>query len=148
MIALLQRVTQASVEVEGDTIAAIELGVLALIGIVQGDGQAAADRLLQRVLDFRLFAEQNGRMGRSLREVDGALLLVPQFTLAAATDRGNRPSFSPAAAPAQAALLFDYVVAQAQAAHPRVAAGRFGAHMKLALINDGPVTFWLQSAES
>jgi len=147
MIALLQRVSEARVHVEGDTVGAIGEGVLALIGIERGDGPASAERLLQRLLDFRLFADAAGRMALSLRETRGGLLLVPQFTLAAETDRGNRPSFSAAAPGGDARVLFDHLLDKARAAHSPTAAGRFGAHMRVALINDGPVTFWLQSSE-
>jgi D-aminoacyl-tRNA deacylase len=145
MIALIQRVTQASVQVDGRNIAAIEHGLLALIGIVRGDARASADRLLERMLDYRLFADGNARMALSLRDVGGGLLLVPQFTLAADTGRGNRASFSTAAEPAEAKLLFDHLLREARAAHEPVAAGQFGAYMQLSSINDGPVTFWLQT---
>jgi D-tyrosyl-tRNA(Tyr) deacylase len=145
MIALLQRVTAASVRLEGHTIGAIEGGLLALIGVVRGDDTARADRLLQRVLEYRVFADAAGRMNLSLRQVGGGLLLIPQFTLAADTDSGNRASFTRAAAPAEAADLFAYLLAQARAAHAPVAAGRFGAHMQVSLINDGPVTYWLET---
>jgi D-aminoacyl-tRNA deacylase len=146
MIALIQRVTQASVCVDGRNIAAIEHGLLALIGIVRDDSQASAERLLRRVLDYRVFADGNGRMGLCLRELGGGLLLVPQFTLAADTGRGNSASFSPAAEPAVAERLFDYLLSRARATHQPVAAGQFGAHMQVSLVNDGPVTFWLQSS--
>jgi D-tyrosyl-tRNA(Tyr) deacylase len=147
MIALIQRVTQASVRVDGRNIAAIEHGLLALIGIVRDDSQASAERLLRRLLDYRVFADANGRMGLCLRELrGGGLLLVPQFTLAADTARGNRASFSPAAEPALAERLFDHLLSRARATHEPVAAGQFGAHMQLSLVNDGPVTFWLQSS--
>jgi D-tyrosyl-tRNA(Tyr) deacylase len=147
MIALIQRVTEASVRVDGSTIAVIGHGLLALIAVVRSDDRSRADRLLQRLLDLRLYPDESGRMALSLREKGGGLLLVPQFTLAADTSRGNRPSFSPAAPPEQAVLLFDYLLARARAAHGNTAAGQFGAHMQLALVNDGPVTFWLQSPE-
>jgi len=145
MIALIQRVTAASVRVQGHTIGTIEGGLLVLIGVVRGDDSGRVDRLLQRVLDYRVFADAAGRMNLSLRQVGGGLLLVPQFTLAADTDHGNRASFTRAAAPAEAARLFDYLLAQARAAHAPVAAGRFGATMQVSLINDGPVTYWLQT---
>jgi D-tyrosyl-tRNA(Tyr) deacylase len=147
MIALIQRVTAASVRVEGRTIGAIEGGVLALIAVVRGDQRPQADRLLLRLLDYRLFADSSGRMNLSLRQIGGGLLLVPQFTLAADTDRGNRASFTRAAAPAEAAGLFEYLLAQAIACHAPVAAGRFGAHMQVSLINDGPVTYWLATPD-
>jgi D-tyrosyl-tRNA(Tyr) deacylase len=148
MIALIQRVSSASVCVATELIGEIGPGLLALIGVVRGDDAAHADRLLQRVLDYRVFADTAGRMNRSLREVQGGLLLVPQFTLAAETAHGNRPGFSHAAAPAQAAALYDHLLQRARATYGRVASGRFGAPMQVSLINDGPVTFWLQSAGS
>jgi len=145
MIALIQRVAEASVRVDGRTIGAIGPGLLALIGVAHGDDAARAERLLQRVLDYRVFPDAAGRMNLSLRQLAGGLLLVPQFTLAADTGSGNRPGFSGAAPPAQAAALFDYVVTSARALHGEVASGLFGAHMQVSLVNDGPVTFWLQT---
>lgn len=145
MIALIQRVSEASVRVEGRLSADIHAGLLALIGMVPTDDTTKADRLLQRLLDYRLFADTLGRMNLSLRQTGGGLLLVPQFTLAADTARGNRPGFSHAAAPALASSLFEHLVREAQAAHPTVAHGLFGAHMQVSLINDGPVTFWLET---
>jgi D-aminoacyl-tRNA deacylase len=145
MIALIQRVADASVQVDGRTIGKIGAGLLALIGVARGDDSAAAERLLQRILDFRVFADAAGRMNLSLRQRSGGLLLVPQFTLAADTGHGNRPGFSGAAAPAEAAALFDYVVTFARASHAEVATGLFGAHMQVSLVNDGPVTFWLET---
>ncbi len=145
MIALIQRVSDASVRVDGRIIGAIEAGLLALIGIAQGDDGVTAERLLERVLDYRVFPDGAGRMNLSLRQVGGGLLLVPQFTLAADTERGNRASFSRAAAPAAAAGLFDHLLAQARAHHAPVAAGQFGAHMQVSLTNEGPVTFWLEA---
>ncbi len=146
MIALIQRVLTASVRVEGRVIGAIDAGVLALIGVVAEDDASSTERLLQRVLDYRIFPDDAGRMNRSLRDTGGGLLLVPQFTLAADTRRGNRAGFSTAAPPAQAAALFGELLALARGAHHPVEAGQFGAHMQVALINDGPVTFWLESA--
>jgi D-tyrosyl-tRNA(Tyr) deacylase len=148
MIALIQRVSSASVRVGGSTIGAIEGGLLVLIGVVRRDARPQADRLLQRVLDYRVFADAAGRMNLSLRQVGGGLLLIPQFTLAADTARGNRASFTRAAAPAEAAALFEYLLAQAQNAYAPVAFGGFGAHMQVSLINDGPVTFWLETPPS
>jgi D-aminoacyl-tRNA deacylase len=145
MIALIQRVREASVRVDGALVGAIETGLLALIGVVRGDDTASAERLLQRVLDYRVFPDQAGRMNLSLRDVRGGLLLVPQFTLAADTARGNRAGFSTAATPAQAAELFDHVLQRAQSLHAPVSSGRFGAHMQVGLTNDGPVTFWLEA---
>jgi D-tyrosyl-tRNA(Tyr) deacylase len=145
MIALIQRVTSASVRVGQELVGEIGPGLLAMIGVVQGDDASQAERLLQRVLDYRVFADAAGRMNRSLRDVQGGLLLVPQFTLAAETERGNRPGFSRAAAPQEAAALYQRLLARALASHAPVASGRFGALMQVSLINDGPVTFWLQS---
>ena len=145
MIALIQRVTQAQVEVAGARVAQIGPGVLALIGIAREDTAANGARLLERVLAYRIFADEQGRMNRSLRECGGGLLLVPQFTLAADTASGTRAGFSRAAAPEAARALFDALVSAAQAAYPAVYAGVFGAHMAVSLINDGPVTFWLEA---
>jgi D-aminoacyl-tRNA deacylase len=145
VIALIQRVREASVRVEGEVIGAIEAGTLALIGVVASDDAASAERLLQRVLDYRIFPDDADRMNRSLRDTGGGLLLVPQFTLAADTRRGNRAGFSTAAPPTQAARLFEQLLELAHDAHRPVAAGRFGAHMRVSLVNDGPVTFWLES---
>lgn len=145
MIGLLQRVTEASVCVEGEIIGRIDTGLLVLVGIRPGDDDAKGARLLERLLSYRVFGDAQGRMNRSLRETGGGLLLVPQFTLAADTQSGTRPGFSTAAAPEQAASLFEALVARARGDHPVVAAGRFGANMQIALINDGPVTFWLET---
>jgi len=144
MIALLQRVAQASVVVNEKLIAHIGPGTLALIGVEQGDGPAQAHRLLQRVLNWRMFEDEHGRMNLSLAQVSGGLLLVPQFTLAADTRSGNRPSFSSAAAAGDGNRLFDWLVTEARNSHNPVATGTFGADMKVSLVNDGPVTFWLQ----
>ncbi len=144
MIGLLQRVTQARVEVDGVSIGAIGPGLMVLVCAERGDGEAEADRLLERVLGYRVFADAAGKMNLSLREVRGGLLLVPQFTLAADTHKGMRPSFTPAAPPEQGERLFDYFAAKARAAHPVVETGRFGAHMQVSLTNDGPVTIWLR----
>lgn len=144
MIGLLQRVTQARVETGGELLGEIGQGLLVLVGVERGDTQAEADRLLERLLAYRVFADADGRMNRSLRDVGGGLLLVPQFTLAADTSRGNRPGFTTAAAPDDGRRLFGYIAQQARRAHAPVATGRFGADMQLALVNDGPVTFWLQ----
>jgi D-tyrosyl-tRNA(Tyr) deacylase len=144
MIALIQRVSEASVRVGGRVIGAIGPGLLALVGVQRGDGPAQAARLLQRVLDYRVFADEGGRMNRSLRDTGGGLLLVPQFTLAADTRSGNRPGFSTAAEPAAAQALFGQFLADARSAHKPVEAGEFGADMAVQLVNDGPVTFWLE----
>jgi D-aminoacyl-tRNA deacylase len=145
MIGLLQRVTQARVEVGGASVGAIGAGLLVLICAERGDSEGEADRLLARVLGYRVFGDAAGKMNLSLREVQGGLLLVPQFTLAADTHKGMRPSFTPAAAPAEGERLFDYFAAQARAAYARVETGRFGAHMQVSLTNDGPVTIWLRT---
>ena len=145
MIALIQRVTSARVTVDGRVCGAISAGLLALIGIERGDGAAQGTRLLERVLDYRVFADAAGRMNRSLRDTGGGLLLVPQFTLAADTSSGNRAGFSTAAEPELARELYGQLVAAARQAHPEVASGEFGAHMEVSLTNDGPVTFWLES---
>lgn len=145
MIALLQRVSQASVVVERFTIGAINAGLLVLLCAERDDTEKEADLLLAKLLAYRVFADEAGKMNRSLVDVAGGLLLVPQFTLAADTQSGTRPSFTPAATPEKGRHLFDYFVAQARRKHSIVEAGQFGAHMQVALINDGPVTFWLQA---
>lgn len=145
MIGLLQRVSAASVSVEGREIAAIGPGLLVLVGVQKDDTEAAATRLLERLLGYRVFPDDDGRMNRSLRDTGGGLLLVPQFTLAADTRKGTRAGFSTAAEPARAQALFDGLVRAAQAAWPRTAAGSFGADMRVSLVNDGPVTFWLDA---
>ena len=124
----------------------IGAGLLAFIGVERNDAAADADRLLERMLNYRMFNDAAGKMNLSLRDTKGGLLLVPQFTLAADTDSGNRPSFAPAAPPNAGEKLFDYVVAQAQLKYSRIATGRFGADMNVSLVNDGPVTFWLRVA--
>ncbi len=144
MIGLLQRVTEARVEGDGEVLGAIGQGLLVLVGVERGDTQVEADRLLERLLAYRVFADPDGKMNRSLRDVSGGLLLVPQFTLAADTGRGNRPGFTTAATPDDGRRLFEYMVQQAECLHAPVETGRFGADMQLALVNDGPVTFWLQ----
>jgi D-tyrosyl-tRNA(Tyr) deacylase len=144
MIGLLQRVTASEVSVDGKTLGQIGLGLMVLVGVERGDTEAAADRLLERLLSYRVFADADGKMNLSLVDVGGGLLLVPQFTLAADTKKGTRPGFSPAAAPAQGRHGFDYLVGRARATHPVVQAGEFGADMQVSLTNDGPVTFWLR----
>jgi D-tyrosyl-tRNA(Tyr) deacylase len=146
MIALLQRVSHASVVVDGNTVGAIEAGLLVLLCAEKGDSEKEADALLAKLLAYRVFSDEAGKMNRSLTDVAGGLLLVPQFTLAADTNSGTRPSFTPAAAPADGRRLFDHVVAQARVRHGRVETGQFGADMQVSLTNDGPVTFWLQVA--
>lgn len=145
MIALIQRVSRATVHVADACVGAIGPGMLALIGVQPQDDRARAQRLLERLLSYRIFADAQGRMNLSLRDHGGGLLLVSQFTLAADTSRGNRPGFSTAATPELARELFDYLLEQAQLAHPDVASGRFGANMQVSLTNDGPVSFWLQA---
>ena len=144
MIGLLQRVLQAHVTVAGNEIARIQQGLLVFIGVEQGDTEAQADRLLSRLLAYRIFSDDNDKMNLSLQDVNGGLLLVPQFTLPADTRKGLRPSFTPAAAPHLGQTLFDYLCLQARQHHPVVVSGQFGADMQVSLINDGPVTFWLQ----
>jgi D-tyrosyl-tRNA(Tyr) deacylase len=144
MIALLQRVSRAGVAVESVTVGAIGTGLMVLVCAERADTEKEADALLAKLLGYRVFSDDAGKMNRSVTEVGGGLLLVPQFTLAADTQSGTRPSFTPAAEPAQGRALFDHFVAQARLRHPVVETGRFGAHMEVSLINDGPVTFWLQ----
>lgn len=146
MIGLLQRVTQARVEVAGETIGAIDRGLLVLIGVEKGDSEAQAERLLERLLGYRVFPDPAGRMNLSVKDIQGDLLLVPQFTLPADTKKGMRPSFTPAALPAEGERLFSHLLARARALHQSVASGRFGANMQVSLTNDGPVTFWLRAA--
>ncbi len=148
MIGLLQRVSEASVMVDGDCVGRIGPGLLVLLCAERGDTQKEADALLAKLLAYRVFYDAGGKMNLSVSQVGGGLLLVPQFTLAADTRSGTRPSFTPAAPPQQARELFDYTVNRARASHPLVESGRFGADMKVALVNDGPVTFWLQVAPS
>jgi D-tyrosyl-tRNA(Tyr) deacylase len=145
MIALIQRVTEARVEVDREVVGAIGPGLLALVAVEPDDTEARAVRLLERLLGYRVFEDSNGRMNRSLVESGGGLLLVSQFTLAADTTKGMRPSFARAAAPELGRRLFDHLVAAARAAHPHVATGRFGAHMRVHLVNDGPVTLRLEA---
>jgi D-tyrosyl-tRNA(Tyr) deacylase len=145
VIALIQRVEEASVAVEGQVVGAIGRGLLALVGVERGDTETEALRLAERVVGYRVFADTHGKMNLSLKDVaGGGLLAIPQFTLAADTDSGTRPSFSSAALPAEGQLMFVKFVEKAGELHPRVSTGRFAAHMKVSLVNDGPVTFWLQ----
>ena len=146
MIGLLQRVSAAQVTVAGENVGAIDAGLLVLVGVERGDGPAQVERLLERLLNYRVFADAEGKMNRSLRDIGGGLLLVPQFTLAADTRKGLRPSFTPAAPPADGERLFNLFAAQARQQHAPVATGCFGAHMQVSLTNDGPVTFWLRVA--
>jgi len=145
MIGLIQRVKHANVAVDGEVIGQIDQGLLALVGVQKHDDQASADKLLKRMLSYRVFADAEDKMNLSLSEIGGGLLLVSQFTLAADTQKGARPSFSSAASPDLGRELFDYVVNQARTQHPIVETGRFGADMQVSLLNDGPVTFWLET---
>lgn len=144
MIALIQRVTGARVAVGGETVAEISRGILALVGVERGDTDAEAARLAERVLGYRIFPDGAGKMNLSLKDVGGGLLAVPQFTLVADTRSGTRPSFSTGASPEAGREMFLEFLERAKALHPNVAAGRFGAEMQVSLVNDGPVTFWLQ----
>lgn len=144
MIGLIQRVSQAQVAIDGVTVGQIDRGILLLLGVEKADTEAQAGRLLERVLGYRIFPDAQGKMNLSLREINGGLLIVPQFTLPADTRKGMRPSFTPAAPPAQGAALFNYFTAQARQQLLTVQTGVFGADMQVSLTNDGPVTFWLQ----
>jgi D-tyrosyl-tRNA(Tyr) deacylase len=145
VIGLLQRVTEAGVDIDGLRVASIGPGLLVLVGILPADSEASAQRLLDRLLHYRVFADEGGKMNLSRTQTQGDLLLVPQFTLAADTHKGLRPGFSTAAPPEQGRQLFDVLVQAARSRHPRVETGVFGAHMRVSLANDGPVTFWLES---
>jgi D-tyrosyl-tRNA(Tyr) deacylase len=145
MIALIQRVTEASVRVDGDVVGAIGPGLLALVAVEPGDDESRTARMVERLLGYRVFADADGRMNLSLADTGGELLLVSQFTLAADTSRGMRPGFSTAATPEEGRRWFEHLVAACRQRHPRVETGRFGAHMLVSLANDGPVTFRLQS---
>ncbi len=148
MIGLLQRVSRGEVQVDGATVGRIERGLVVLLAVEPTDAEAQADRLMDRVVHYRVFEDDAGRMNLSLLDTGGALLLVPQFTLAADTSKGLRPSFTSAASPELGRRLFDYAVTRARARlGERVATGQFGAHMQLSLTNDGPVTFWLRVAD-
>lgn len=144
MIGLIQRVMQASVVIDAQPVAAIEAGIMLLLGVEKEDNQAKADRLLQRILNYRIFGDEQGRMNCSLLDMGYGLLIVPQFTLPADTRSGNRPGFSPAAPPELGRELFGYFCEQAEKKLGRLNCGVFGADMKVHLVNDGPVTFWLQ----
>ena len=148
MIGLLQRVSRGEVQVDGATVGRIERGLVVLLAVEPTDAEAQVDRLMDRVVHYRVFEDEAGRMNLSLLDTGGALLLVPQFTLAADTSKGLRPSFTSAASPELGRRLFDYAVTRARARlGERVATGQFGAHMQLSLTNDGPVTFWLRVAD-
>jgi D-tyrosyl-tRNA(Tyr) deacylase len=146
LIALIQRVSEASVAVDARIVGSIGRGILALVGVEKGDGVAQRDRLLERVLGYRIFEDDGQRMNLSLQDIQGGLLLVPQFTLAADTHKGMRPGFSTAETPEIARTRFGEFVEAARQRHGRVETGEFGAHMRVSLVNDGPVTFWLRSA--
>jgi len=144
VIALIQRVSEASVTVEGEVTGAIGQGLLVLLGVEQGDDEAKADKLLHRVSGYRIFPDQDGKMNLSVGQIGGSLLVVSQFTLAADTKRGMRPGFSGGAHPSEAERLYEYFVARAAASGIPTQTGRFAADMKVALVNEGPTTFWLQ----
>ncbi|WP_266157830.1 D-aminoacyl-tRNA deacylase [Dyella silvatica] len=145
MIALIQRALSARVDVDNETVGAIGPGLLALVAVQPDDGEAQTRRMLERLLGYRVFSDEQGRMNRSLTDTGGELLLVSQFTLAADTRSGMRPSFTSAATPEHGRRWFERLVELARAVHPRVEIGRFGAHMQIHLVNDGPVTFWLDA---
>lgn len=145
MIGFLQRVRSAAVHVDEQCVGRIDAGLLVLVGVEKADGDAQAERLLQRLLAYRVFADEQGRMNLSLADTGGGLLLVPQFTLAADTRKGNRPSFAAAAPPPVARQLFEELLTRARQRYPQVASGSFGADMLVSLVNDGPVSFWLQT---
>jgi D-aminoacyl-tRNA deacylase len=144
MIGLLQRVSSASVRVGDQVVGQIARGLLVLVGVQPDDGEAQVERLIERLLGYRVFEDEAGRMNRSVREVGGGVLMVPQFTLAADTNRGMRPSFTSAAAPELGQRLFERLVEHARSRYGAVESGVFGAHMAVSLVNDGPVTFWLE----
>ncbi|WP_462389869.1 D-aminoacyl-tRNA deacylase [Acidovorax sp. Q11] len=146
MISVLQRVREARVDVDGQTVGAIGAGLLVLVCAERGDTEAEANKLLAKLLKLRIFSDDAGKMNKSVQDIGGGLLLVSQFTLAADTTGGNRPSFTQAAAPDEGRRLYDYFVAQARQAHPVVATGRFAADMQVHLVNDGPVTIPLRVA--
>jgi D-aminoacyl-tRNA deacylase len=145
MLTIIQRVTTAKVVVNNAVIGEIHKGIMALVAIEKEDTEKTAERLLERILNYRIFADQNDKMNLSLRDIQGELLLVPQFTLAANTDKGNRPSFASAAAPEKGIELFNYLQSLSNSTYPKVQFGQFGADMKVSLINDGPVTFTLRA---
>jgi D-tyrosyl-tRNA(Tyr) deacylase len=144
MLTIIQRVTEAQVIVKNKTLGKIDQGIMALVAIEKADTKAEANRLLEKILNYRIFSDDSDKMNLSLRDIDGGLLIVPQFTLAANTQSGNRPSFSPAASPEKGAQLFAYFCQQATAKYSATEFGEFGADMKVALVNDGPVTFTLK----
>ncbi len=147
MLTIIQRVTQAKVIINATTLGTIEQGIVALIAIEQEDSEKQANRLLERILNYRIFADENDKMNLSLRDINGGLLIIPQFTLAANTQSGNRPSFSSAAPPEKGLALFNYFCNLASKCYPSTKFGQFGADMKVSLTNDGPVTFTLKTSE-
>jgi D-tyrosyl-tRNA(Tyr) deacylase len=148
MIGLIQRVSSAEVRVDGEVVGAVARGVLAFIAVQRADTEASAERLLERLLAYRIFADAEGRMNLSTRDVGGGLLLVPQFTLAADTNKGTRAGFASAAEPQEARRLFGYLLERARASYAHVSAGVFAADMQVSLVNDGPVTFWLEAGSA
>jgi len=148
MIGLIQRVIHASVIVNDESIGAINKGILLLLGVEKNDTKKNAARLLERIITYRIFEDDSGRMNRSLKDIDGDLLIVPQFTLPANTNKGTRPSFTPAAEPKLGEALFDFFLQQAKMSSLVIQSGKFGADMQVSLTNDGPVTFWLQTNSS
>ncbi len=144
MITIIQRVTHAQVSIAGQQVARIERGILALVAIEKQDTEKSAQRLCERITNYRIFPDAQGRMNLNLQSIQGGLLLVPQFTLAADTNSGNRPSFTPAAPPEQGEQLFNYFVSHAKTNYPNIETGQFGADMQISLTNDGPVTFILR----
>ena len=148
MITVLQRVSRAEVTVAGNSVGSIDAGLLALVAVEKGDTEKDAERLAERMVSYRVFSDKEGRMNLNIRDIDGGLLLVSQFTLAADTRKGLRPSFTPAADPETGRRLFDYFVEQVRTIHPKVATGQFGADMQVSLVNDGPVTFTLKTGQS
>jgi D-tyrosyl-tRNA(Tyr) deacylase len=145
MLTIIQRVTTAKVTVNQQELGKINTGIVALVAVEKNDSEKEAQRLLERILNYRIFADGNGRMNLSLRDINGGLLLIPQFTLAADTNSGNRPSFTSAATPEKGRHLFEYLQQLAKSAYPHVESGQFGADMQVALVNDGPVTFTLRT---
>lgn len=145
MIALIQRVSQAAVHIEQRHVASIDAGMLALIGIEKNDGWPQAEKLAQKLLNYRIFSDPDGKMNLNVGQVEGSILLVSQFTLAANTTKGNRPGFDPAMPPGDAEPFFARFCTHMHALYPRIATGEFAADMQVSLVNDGPVTFWLQT---
>jgi len=145
MKALIQRVSSASVDVNGERIGEINKGILVLLGVEREDNNAAADKLLKKIINYRIFPDAEGKMNLNLQQIDGELLIVSQFTLVADTKKGLRPGFSSGASPELGEALYQYVIQEAKKKIPNVATGQYGADMQVSLVNDGPVTFWLES---